>query len=41
MPDATALPAVTAGLAARGYGEDVIRGLLGEDWLPVFVLVAG
>ena len=41
MPDATALPAITAGLLKRGYSPEAIRGILGENWLRVFSRVAG
>ncbi|MDI7277690.1 MAG: dipeptidase, partial [Anaerolineae bacterium] len=41
MPDATALPAITAGLQARGYSEEAISKVLGANWLRVFEQVAG
>ncbi len=41
LPDVTHLPAITAGLVARGYGEEAVRKILGENWLRVFEQVAG
>lgn len=36
LEDATRYPALTAGLAARGHSEAVIRGVLGLNFLRVF-----
>lgn len=41
MADVTAFPAITAGLVARGYGEEAVRKVLGMNWLRVFEQVAG
>ena len=41
LEDVTRLPAVTQSLLRRGYGEDHIRKLLGENLLRVFEEVAG
>ena len=41
MPDVTGLPAITAGLLARGYSEESVRKILGGNWLRVFEQVAG
>ena len=35
------LPRVTAGLAARGYPDEAIAGILGENWLRVMSAVVG
>jgi membrane dipeptidase len=35
------VPGVTAGLQARGYTENQIRGILGENFLRVFERVWG
>ena len=36
LEDATYYPSLTAGMAARGHSEDVIRGVLGLNFLRVF-----
>jgi microsomal dipeptidase-like Zn-dependent dipeptidase len=36
LADASAAPAITAGLLARGASDEEIRGLLGKDWLHVW-----
>ena len=36
LSDVTELPNFTCGLVARGYSEDDIRGILGENFLRVF-----
>jgi len=41
IPDASALPAITAGLVARGYSEEAIQKVLGGNWLRVFEQIAG
>ena len=35
IEDATAYPAITEGLVRRGFGEQEIRGILGENHLRV------
>jgi membrane dipeptidase len=34
-------PNITRGLVARGYSDDEIRGILGENWLRVFAGAVG
>lgn len=41
VKDATLLPEITAGLAARGYGEEALEKFLGLNHLRVFADVAG
>jgi len=41
LEDATCFPAITAGLVARGYGEDAVRKILGGNLLRVFEQVVG
>lgn len=41
MPDVASLPALTAGLVARGYDEEAVRKVLGGNFLRVFEQVAG
>jgi membrane dipeptidase len=41
LEDVSRLPALTAGLAARGYGADDIRKILGGNALRVFRTVWG
>jgi microsomal dipeptidase-like Zn-dependent dipeptidase len=35
------LPKVTAALMAKGYSKDVIKGILGGNWLRVLREVTG
>ncbi|MCW5604972.1 MAG: membrane dipeptidase [Burkholderiales bacterium] len=35
------LPNLTKGLLAKGYSEDAVRGILGENWLRAFERFAG
>lgn len=39
--DVTAFPAVTRGLVERGYREEDVRKIMGENWLRVFGEVTG
>jgi membrane dipeptidase len=41
LEDATCYPALTAGMAARGHSEAVMRGVLGLNFLRVFEQAAG
>lgn len=41
LEEADKWPAVTAGLVQRGYGEDAIRKIMGENLLRVFEVVIG
>lgn len=41
LSDATALPVITQELVVRGYSEESIRKILGENWLRVFEKVVG
>lgn len=41
LRDCRDLPNVTRGLVKRGYGDDQIRGILGENALRVFAAVCG
>jgi membrane dipeptidase len=41
LEDATRYPVLTAGMAARGHSEAVIRGVLGQNFLRVFDKVTG
>ena len=41
IKDATVLPQITAGLAARGYDDEALEKFLGLNWLRVFAQVAG
>jgi membrane dipeptidase len=34
-------PNITRGLVSRGYSDDQIRGILGENFLRVFEVVCG
>ncbi|HEY2673180.1 MAG TPA: dipeptidase [Rugosimonospora sp.] len=36
IEDASGFPALTARLLERGFGEDAVRGILGENWLRVY-----
>jgi len=36
LEDATCYPALTAGMSARGHGEDTVRKVLGLNFLHVF-----
>jgi len=36
LPDSASVPAITAGLRARGVDETEIRNILGENWLRVW-----
>jgi membrane dipeptidase len=39
LEDASGLPGLTARLLERGFGEDDVRAILGENWLRVFEAV--
>jgi membrane dipeptidase len=39
--DVSGMPMITEGLVRRGYSDDEIRKVLGENWLRVFGQVAG
>ena len=41
MPDCTGLPELTAGMLARGYAEQTIRKVMGQNWLRVVGEVLG
>ncbi|MBC7260490.1 MAG: membrane dipeptidase, partial [Chloroflexi bacterium] len=41
LEDVTRLPAITSGLLSRGYAEDEIRKILGENFLRIFRQVVG
>ncbi|MGC8786461.1 MAG: dipeptidase [Anaerolineae bacterium] len=41
LEDVTRLPGITSGLLSRGYAEDDIRKILGENFLRVFRQVVG
>jgi membrane dipeptidase len=41
MPDCSQLPALTAGLAGRGYTEAGIRAIMGGNWLRVMKEILG
>ena len=41
MPDCTSLPELTAGMLSRGYPEQTIRKVMGQNWLRVVGEVLG
>jgi membrane dipeptidase len=41
IPDATVYPRITAKLLDRGHSPDVVRKIIGGNWLRVFTVVCG